>query len=78
LCGELTDLVSDHCHSTTLLRDHLCSPCNLGLGHFRDNPEALRKAADYIERHRESHAKALQGRTIEEWAIAEYRAHWGR
>ncbi len=39
----------DHCHSTKVVRGLLCSPCNTGLGHFRDNPEFLRLAARYLE-----------------------------
>ncbi len=34
------------------IRALLCAPCNNGLGCFRDNAEALRRAAEYIERHR--------------------------
>ena len=41
--------VVDHCHLTGSVRGVLCSNCNRGLGHFRDNPTALRAAANYIE-----------------------------
>lgn len=47
--GSFTHL--DHCHKTGKLRDFLCTNCNRGLGHFMDNPEVLRTAADYIESH---------------------------
>jgi hypothetical protein len=40
----------DHCHSTLNIRGLLCSPCNKGLGMFRDNPELLRQAAIYLEK----------------------------
>ena len=43
----------DHCHDTDRLRKLLCSTCNTGLGSFYDNPEVLRRAADYIEAHRD-------------------------
>ena len=43
-------LCVDHNHETGLIRGLLCSNCNVGLGNFRDNPDFLRRAADYIER----------------------------
>ncbi len=42
----------DHCHSSKKIRAILCPHCNRGLGHFFDNPELLRAAALYIEKHR--------------------------
>lgn len=44
-------LAVDHCHGTGKVRDLLCSPCNQGLGLFKDNPQLLRLAAEYIEKH---------------------------
>ncbi|WP_405149477.1 endonuclease VII domain-containing protein [Sphaerisporangium sp. NBC_01403] len=44
------ELAIDHCHTTRKVRGLLCSRCNVGLGSFRDNPEFLRSAADYLER----------------------------
>lgn len=49
LC-EIDKLCVDHCHSTLVNRGLLCKPCNIGLGHFADSPERLRRAADYLER----------------------------
>lgn len=58
LCGceaaesERALLFIDHDHVTGRVREMLCSACNKGLGSFRDDPGVLRRAADYIERHR--------------------------
>ncbi len=41
-------LAVDHCHAGGHVRGLLCRGCNTGLGHFRDNPELLRKAVDYL------------------------------
>lgn len=42
----------DHDHSTGAFRGWLCSNCNTGLGRFKDSPELLEKAADYLRRQR--------------------------
>lgn len=42
-------LAVDHCHSTHKIRGLLCPNCNRGIGLFKDNPDRLRKAADYLE-----------------------------
>jgi hypothetical protein len=54
ICGLRSSmaLCLDHEHLTGMFRGWICSNCNVGLGHFRDNAEALEKAARYIrERH---------------------------
>jgi len=39
----------DHSHATQLVRALLCTNCNLGFGHFFENPKFLRRAADCAE-----------------------------
>ena len=57
ICGNPYGLESqkhplyvDHCHETGVVRGLLCSHCNAGLGHFRDNPELLLEAVRYLTR----------------------------
>ncbi len=40
----------DHDHKTGKIRGLLCVPCNLAIGHLRDNPELIRAAAEYLEK----------------------------
>lgn len=56
LCGktqeeEKSALCVDHNHETGQIRDLLCRVCNRALGLFKDDPELLKRAADYLERH---------------------------
>lgn len=52
ICGEADSKGSlniDHCHSTKKVRGLLCGNCNRAIGLFRDSPESLRNAAEYLE-----------------------------
>jgi hypothetical protein len=40
--------VVDHCHINGHIRGIICNECNRGLGYFRDMPEALMNAAQYL------------------------------
>ena len=47
ICGDQAGTV-DHDHKTGKIRGPLCHRCNLGIGHFRDDPELLEFAAMYL------------------------------
>ena len=49
--GKPARLAVDHCHVKGSVRKLLCKSCNNGLGLFKDNPELLEKAADYLRNH---------------------------
>lgn len=38
----------DHCHAIGHVRGLLCTSCNNGLGRFKDSPEVLTTAAEYL------------------------------
>lgn len=44
----------DHNHTTGKVRGLLCSMCNSAIGKLKDDPEIIRRAANYIERTREA------------------------
>jgi hypothetical protein len=45
---------ADHDHKTNQPRGVLCHNCNIALGNFKDNPEILRAAIDYLQRYSEA------------------------
>lgn len=51
LCGKTNQrrLNIDHNHVTGKVRGLLCDPCNKGLGHFKDDPELIQKAIEYLK-----------------------------
>jgi len=55
ICGENVggkSFAVDHDHLSGKVRGLLCGSCNVGIGHFRDDPELLEKAIEYIKRFR--------------------------
>jgi hypothetical protein len=48
ICGSTEKLHIDHCHDKKLVRGVLCHWCNLGIGHFKDDPVLMEFAAEYV------------------------------
>lgn len=73
ICQRLFDGTPclDHCHVSGKARGLLCDHCNRGLGYFRDRPEVLLKAAEYLGGGRKPRPRAVQprGRDLFEWGI---------
>lgn len=49
--GFSKDKHIDHDHTKNVVRGILCESCNLLLGHAKDNPEILIKAAEYLKKY---------------------------
>ncbi len=49
ICRTAPAVHVDHDHETGKVRGMLCFSCNAALGHFRDDPAVLRRAARYLE-----------------------------
>jgi len=58
VCEGAVAVHVDHDHRTGRVRAILCFNCNGGLGQFKDDPEVLRAAADYVELHRDRQASS--------------------
>lgn len=48
--GRVNPLSIDHCHETGRVRGLLCAQCNHAIGNMRDDPDLLKRAAEYLER----------------------------
>jgi hypothetical protein len=56
ICGDVMIQVNvDHDHETSKVRELLCQLCNQGLGCFKDRPDVLELAIEYLCKHREIH-----------------------
>lgn len=49
VCPTGRQMSVDHDHATGRVRGILCARCNHGLGQFRDNPDLLRAAINYLK-----------------------------
>jgi len=66
ICRSAPAAQVDHDHETGAVRALLCFNCNGGLGRFKDDPVALRAAADYVEEHlRRQRSRPLRTRRDE-------------
>lgn len=50
--GNPRKLCVDHDHITGLVRELLCSQCNVGIGMFEDSIAKIEKALNYMRRHK--------------------------
>lgn len=50
ICGEAGIVHRDHSHGTGAIRGVLCVSCNHGLARFKDDPELVQAALDWLLR----------------------------
>lgn len=62
-------LSADHCHESQMKRGLLCNSCNLGLGSFKDDPNLLAAAIDYLGRYDGANSKCKVSPGISEMAF---------
>ncbi len=68
ICRTAPAVHVDHDHVTGKVRGMLCFSCNAALGHFRDDPAVLRRAADYLDRQTGAQPAASSRRDEAAWA----------
>lgn len=53
ICGDEPQvgkrLSLDHCHQTGKFRGLLCQPCNIAIGHLKDDSHIVAVAAEYLD-----------------------------
>ncbi len=49
--GAILKLSIDHSHSSGAIRSLLCNCCNSGIAFFKENPDLLQAAIDYLKKH---------------------------
>ena len=62
--GKILPLSIDHDHTNGKLRGLLCNACNRAIGSLRDDPNTIRKAADYVEHWRARHSEPLPDNVV--------------
>ncbi len=66
ICNKNKKLYIDHCHSSGRIRGLLCNECNMALGLFNDNKEAISKAIEYLE------SFSYLGHKVKDRAVQQY------
>lgn len=81
ICGRptpgKTSFHIDHDHGSEAVRGLLCFRCNAGIGQFRELPERLRQAAEYLELTRSDWIERLEMARLAKERAREL-AHAGR